>query len=107
VIRDVRMVLVSYDVLGDEEMKLFAQMLLCVFVGVSIGLSVTWERHRSKLLEVTIIRVVKTREESSMRFASRTLPHTIVEYRPPIKQFAVDGIAGKVGEVIYEEPPED
>ena len=88
-------------------MKLFAQMLLCVFVGLSLGSAISWQRYRSELLEVRILRVVKTREESSMRFADHSLPHTIVEYRPPIRQFAVPGIAGEVGEIIYELPPQD
>lgn len=88
-------------------MKLFAQMLLCVFVGLSIGSSISWQRYRSELLEVRVVRVVTTREDSSMRFADNPLPHTIVEYRPPIKQWAVPGIAGGVGEAIYELPPLD
>jgi hypothetical protein len=85
-------------------MKLFAQMLLCVFVGLSIGSAISWERYRSELVEVKVIRVVTTRNDSSMRFADNPLPHTIVEYRPPIKQWAVSGIAGGVGDVIYELP---
>lgn len=81
-------------------------MLLCVFVGLSTGSSISWQRYRSELLEVRVIRVVTTRKDSSMRFANKALPHTIVEYRPPMFQFAVDGIAGEVGEVIYELPPD-
>ena len=88
-------------------MKLFAQMLLCVFVGLSIGSAISWQRYTSELIEVKVIRVVTTRDDSSMRFANNSLPHTIVEYRPPIKQFAIPGIAGEVGEVIYELPPEN
>jgi hypothetical protein len=88
-------------------MKLFSQMLACVFVGLSIGTAISWQRYTSELIEVKVIRVVKTRDESSMRFTDNSLPHTIVEYRPPIKQFAVPGIAGEVGEVIYELPPRD
>lgn len=90
-----------------SSMKLFAQMLLCVFVGLSIGSAVSWQRYRSELLEVKVIRVVRNRDESSMRFANTSLPHTIVEYRPPVKQWAVPGISGEVGEVIYELPPAD
>lgn len=86
-------------------MKLFLQMLACVFFGITIGILTSWSDHQSKLIEVKVIRVVRTREESSMRFANKALPHTIVEYRPPIKQFAIPGIAGDVGEVIYELPP--
>ena len=82
-------------------------MMLCVFVGVSIGSSISWQRHRSELIEVRIIRVVKNREESSMRFADKSLPYTIVEHRPPIKQFAIPGIAGEVGDIIFELPPAD
>jgi hypothetical protein len=88
-------------------MKMFLQMLICVFFGVTIGVLSSWSDHQSKLIEVRVIRVVKTREDSSMRFVNNLLPHTIVEYRPPIKQFAVPGIAGEVGEVIYELPPVD
>lgn len=88
-------------------MKLFLQMLSCVLFGTTIGLLTSWSNHQSRLIEVRVIRVVKTRDESSMRFANNSLPHTIVEYRPPIKQFAVPGIAGEVGEVIYELPPHD
>lgn len=88
-------------------MKLFAQMLACVFVGLSLGSAISWNRYRSQLLEVKVIRVVKTRDESSMRFANNSLPHTIVEYRPPIRHWAVSGIAGAVGESIYEIPPAD
>ena len=87
-------------------MKLFAQMLACVFVGLSIGGSISWQRYRSELLEVRVIRVVKTREDSSMRFAENPVPHTIVEYRPPVRQWAIPGVASKVGEVIYELPPQ-
>jgi len=86
-------------------MKLFAQMLACVFVGVSLGSAISWERHRSKLLEVRVIRVVQSRDQSSMRFVETSLPHTIVEFRPPIKQWAVPGIAGNVGDVLFELPP--
>lgn len=88
-------------------MKLFAQMLLCVLVGVSLGSAISWERHRSKLLEVRVIRVVESRNQSSMRFSSDSVPHTIVEFRPPIKQWAVPGIAGNVGDVLFELPPVD
>ena len=88
-------------------MKLFLQMLACVLFGTTIGALASWSDHQLKLIEVKVIRVVKTREESSMRFANAALPHTIVEYRPPIKQFAVPGIAGEVGEVIYELPPQN
>ena len=88
-------------------MKLFSQMLLCVFVGLSIGSSISWQRYRSELLEVRVIRVVTTREDSSMRFADNPLPHTIVEYRPPIRQWAIPGVAGDVGDVIYELPPQN
>lgn len=35
------------------------------------------------------------------------MPHTVVEFRPAIKQWAVPGIAGDVGDVIYELPPLD
>lgn len=80
-------------------------MLLCVFVGLSIGSAISWQRHRSELLEVRIIRVVTTRDDAAMRFADNPLPHTIVEYRPPIRQWAIPGVAGEVGEVIYETPP--
>lgn len=86
-------------------MKLFAKMLLCVFVGLLIGSAISWQQYQSELLEVRVIRVVTNREDSSMRFTNNALPHTIVEYRPPIKQWAVPGIAGDVGEVIYELPP--
>jgi hypothetical protein len=86
-------------------MKLFAQMLLCVLVGLSIGSAISWERHRSELVEVKVIRVVKNREESTIRFANNSLPHTVVEYRY-MRQWAVPGIAGEVGEAIYELPPE-
>ena len=82
-------------------------MLLCVFVGLSIGSSISWQRYRSELLEVRVIRVVTTREDSSMRFADNPLPHTIVEYRPPIRQWAIPGVAGDVGDVIYELPPQN
>ena len=87
-------------------MKLFAQMFACVFVGLSLGSVISWQRFRSKLVEVKVVRVVKTRDDSSMRFTNNALPHTIVEYRPPIKQWAIHGIAGDVGEIIYELPPE-
>ena len=86
-------------------MKLFAQMLLCVFVGFAISSSISLHRYRSELLEVRVIRVVTTREDSSMRFAGNPIPHTIVEYRPPIKQWAIPGVAGEVGDIIYELPP--
>ena len=86
-------------------MKLFAQMLACVFVGVSLGSAISWERHRSKLIEVRVIKVVESRDQSSMRFSADSLPHTIVEFRPPIKQWAVPGIAGNVGDVLFELPP--
>lgn len=86
-------------------MKLFAQMLACVFVGLSIGSAISWNRYRSELVEVKVIRVVKTRDDLSMRFADNPLPHTVVEYRPPIRQWAVPGVAGEVGEIIYELPP--
>ncbi len=82
-------------------------MMACVFVGISIGSSISWQRYRSELIEVRIVRVVKTREDSTMRFADNPVPHTVVEYRPPIKQFAIPGIAGEVGEIIYELPPRD
>jgi hypothetical protein len=85
-------------------MKLFAQMLACVLVGLCIGSAISWERHSAKLLEV---RVVETRDQSSMRFAGNSLPHTIVEHRSPIKQWAVSGILGDVGEIVYELPPAD
>jgi hypothetical protein len=86
-------------------MKLFAQMLLCVIVGLSIGSSISWQQYRSELIEVRVVRVVKTREDSTMRFADNPVPHTVVEYRPPVMQFAIPGIAGDVGDVIYELPP--
>jgi hypothetical protein len=85
-------------------MKLFAQMLVCVFVGLSIGSAVSWQRYRSELVEVKVVRVVKTRDESTIRFANNSLPHTVVEYRY-MRQWAVPGIAGDIGEVIYELPP--
>jgi hypothetical protein len=88
-------------------MKLFAQMLLCVFVGLSIGSAISWQRYRSELLEVRILRVVTSCKDSSMRFADKSMPHTVVEFRPAIKQWAVPGIAGDVGDVIYELPPLD
>jgi hypothetical protein len=88
-------------------MKIFSQMLLCVFVGLSIGTSLSWQRYTSNLIEVKVIRVVKTREDSSMRFADNPIPHTIVEYRPPIRQWAIPGVAGDVGEIIYELLPRD
>lgn len=86
-------------------MKLFAQMLSCVFVGLSLGSAISWQRHRSKLLEVRVIKVVETRDQSSMRFSDHSIPHTIVEFRPPIKQWAVPGIAGNVGDILFELPP--
>ena len=86
-------------------MKLFAKMLACVFVGLSIGSAISWNRFRSELVEVKVIRVVKTREESTMRFVNNSLPHTVVEYRY-MRQWAVPGVAGEVGDVIYELPPD-
>lgn len=88
-------------------MKLFAQMLSCVFVGLSLGSAISWQRHRSKLLEVRVIKVVETRDQSSMRFSDHSIPHTIVEFRPPVKQWAIDGILGDVGDVIHEIAPSD
>ena len=85
-------------------MKLFAQMLACVFVGLSIGSAISWQRYRSELVEVKVVRVVTKREESTIRFANESLPHTVVEYRY-FRQWSVPGIAGDVGEVIYELPP--
>jgi hypothetical protein len=86
-------------------MKLFAQMLACALVGLSIGSAISWERHRSELVEVKVIRVVTNREESTIRFANNSLPHTVVEYRY-MRQWAGPGVAGEVGEAIYEMPPE-
>lgn len=85
-------------------MKLFAQMLACVFVGLSIGSAISWNRYRSELVEVKVIRVVKTREDLTMRFENNSLPHTVVEYRY-MRQWAVPGVAGEVGDIIYELPP--
>lgn len=85
-------------------MKLFFQMLLCVLLGVSVGLSISWQKHRSELVEVKVLRVVRTREESTMRYVNMSLPHTVVEHRY-VRYWAVPGIAGEVGEVIYELPP--
>lgn len=82
-------------------------MLACVFVGLSIGCAISWESHRSKLLEVRVVRVVETRDQSSMRFSDHSIPHTIVEFRPPVKQWAIDGILGDVGDVIHEIAPSD
>lgn len=86
-------------------MKLFFPMLASVLVGAVLGSSLSWQRHQSHLLEVRVIRVVKTDAESTMRFASNSLPHTVVEHRPPVMQFALPGVAGDVGDVIYVLPP--
>lgn len=58
-----------------------------------------------ELLEVRVIRVVKSRDESSMRFAELPIPHTIVEYRPPIRQWPIPGVIGEVGDTSFELPP--
>ncbi len=90
---------------GTGYVKTFFHMLLCGMVGLSIGSLISWQHARSELVEVKVIRVVKTREESTMRFADRPIPHTIVEYRQPIRQWEIPGIVGNVGDVIYELPP--
>ena len=80
-------------------------MIMCVIFGISLGMLINWQKHQLELLEVRVIRVVQSRDQSSMRFVETSLPHTIVEFRPPIKQWAVPGIAGNVGDVVFELPP--
>lgn len=79
-------------------------MFACVIVGLSIGSAISWQKARSELVEVKVIRVVKNREESTMRFVNMSLPHTVVEHRY-VRYWAVPGVAGEVGEHIFELPP--
>ena len=87
-------------------MKLFGQMFFCVLIGIIIGAAFQYSERQRQLVEVSIERVVTSPEDHAMRFADLETPYTVLVYRPPQQRWAVPGIAGEVGDVVYGLPPQ-
>lgn len=86
-------------------MKLFAQMLFCVLLGIVIGVAARHSDRQQRMVEVSIERVVTSPEDHTMRFADMPVPYTVFVYRPPQQRWAVPGIAGDVNQQTWAIPP--